>query len=274
MLHEELEPEFRDVYTEARSDASLFRWYFKQIGVSASSVYAIDDRVDVDSAAVLAAGGEVGPRGRVVALAAEVFTWGLDYPAVTCIVDSDRDLVFGGPEFPDLLKTDGGSIEIYGFAPRPLQNFVDMVLQCDVDAGQLIETLMPVLNELFLIRAVLHLYAPNVPLIEKYIACCGPRGGEWKVESEKLIQRSLAGASASSQRAHVLSKLEEARGLLPVDRSKAVRGHDIAPLLIKALHLTNDWAKPLVLEQSWRGSLRLEDLQDAVLFETLRARLT
>jgi hypothetical protein len=274
VIHEKLEPKLRDVYTEARSDASLFRWYFKQVGVKASGVYAIDDRVEVDSAAVLAAGAEVGPRGRLVALAAEVASWGLTQPAVTCIVDADRDHIFGGPEFPDLLKTDGGSIEIYGFAPRPLQNFLDVVLQGDWDAEQLIETLMPVLNELFLIRSVLHLYGPEIPLIEKFSACCGPKGEEWEVQSEELILRSLAVAAAGSRRGYVLSKLEEARGLLPADRRKAVRGHDIAPLLIKALHLTNDWAKPKVLELSWRGCLGLEDLQGAALFETLRVRLT
>jgi hypothetical protein len=242
VLHSVLEPGLRDIYVEARSDRNLFRWYLNEARLFTPAVYAIDDRVQVDVTTVLEAGGEVGPRGRLIGLAAAVQSWALAYPAVTCIIDADRDYVFSGREYPDLYRTDYGSLEVYAFQPRPLAQLLSVVLGKDVDARDLIDYLTPALNELFLARAVLHIYGPAVPLVDNFVSCCECSADACKVDSEKLVVRSLEVASLVAMRGQVLARLEEARVRLPSDRRRAIRGHDIAPLLIKTLRLTNQWA--------------------------------
>lgn len=274
VLHKELEPGLRDIYVESRADAMLFRTFLKEMGVRADGVYPIDDRAIVDSDIVREAGGEVGPRGRLIGLASVVTTWGLDQPGITCVVDADRDGVFGGPTYPDLLKTDGGSVEVYAFAPRPLQRFLHLVLGRDVQAEQLIAMVSPALRELFLIRAVLHLHGPRIALVPKFTACCEFGGHQVDVDSDELISRSLAAASAGSRRGVVLSHLETARQILPLDERALIRGHDIAPMLVKVLDLKNDWAKVEFIEKALRVCLRVEDLQDEPLFVQIRDRLT
>jgi len=271
----ELEPDLRDVYVEARPDANFVRWYLRGCGVAHPSVYAIDDRVVVDAERVLACGGEIGPRGRLMALAAEVGVWsvGTDMLGLTCIVDADRDYVFPSTELSQLSRTDVGSLDVYAFQERPLQQFFDLVLGTREAASGVIEELLPVLNELFLIRALLHLDGPDIPMLPSFVACCEFTRSGVRVDSREVLRRSLAIVGEGGRLGSFLARLEALRGKLPPERLKAVRGHDIAPLLIARLGLKNDWAKPLLVEQAWRGCLSPEDLHPWPLFEELRRRV-
>jgi hypothetical protein len=274
LLHAELEPQLRDVYVEGRSDQQFFRWFFREAGIPVSGVYAIDDRAHVPSEQVLAAGAEVGPRGRVVALAHAASDWGMEKPGVTCIVDADRSLIVPELVVPDLFYTDYAAIEGYLFQPRPLEQLLRLVIGSDADANGVIEVMTPMLNDLYVVRAVLHLEGPNVPLIDKFYRCCRRHRGAWMVDVEDLIARSLAPLGRSSDRERLVAKFAEYRLKVSEPTLSVVRGHDIAPMLIRELDLKNDLAKPAILEQAWRGCLNLADLDTQPLFQALRARLT
>ena len=273
-LHIDLEPRLRDVYVEGRSDQQLFMWYFREAGISVSGVYAVDDRAEVPSDQVLAAGAEVGPRGRIVGLAHAASLWNMSHPGITCIVDADRSLLVPESAIPGLLLTDYAAIEGYLFQARPLDQFLQLVVGTDVESRSVIDLVTPALNDLYVVRAVLHLEGPNVRLIERFQRCCSLRRGVWEVNTDELISRSLAAAGASQERERVISQYAVYRNQMPSDPSVAIRGHDIAPMLIEALELRNDLAKPDVVERALRGCLNLDDLDDQPMFRALRARLT
>jgi hypothetical protein len=274
VLHTTLEPELRDVYAESRRDARFYAWLLQKAGIKVSGVYAIDDRLLVSASEVGSADGEVGPRGRLLGLAFAVTSWGIDDPRITCIVDADWDLIYGGPNYPDLLRTDGGSVEVYSFAPRPLQHFLDLVLSTDRDATQLLTDMVPLLNDLYMVRGILHRFGPGVPVIERFVACCTCCGSPWTVDVPDLIKRSLNAAALADSLAVMLEEFDKAGRALPVDRRLAVRGHDIAPILAKGLGLTNEWSKREVIEGSLRGCLQFDDMEQTSLLTELRGRFT
>ncbi len=142
----ELEPSLRDIVVEGRSDAELVRWYLNQKGLRSVKVFPIDDRAVVERDVVLRAGGEVGPRGRVLGLAVAASDWRLSDPSLTCVIDADWDCLDDVHEIEGLLRTDYGSLDGYLFQERPLQKLLDLVIQRDVHAEEQIAALMPALN--------------------------------------------------------------------------------------------------------------------------------
>ncbi len=269
VLHVDLERTLRDVYVEGRSDASFVRWYLKSSGLHTTGVYAIDDRASISNYEVTAAGGEIGPRGRVIALAAATQRWAHQEPGVTCIVDADRDHVLGGPEFENLLKTDVGSLDVYGFQPRPLDQFMRLVVGVNLSAEVVIRDLTPMLQGVFVARASLH--TMGIRLVANWVSCCGTTAGA--VDVSELLRRSLAREGAESELPKLIAVAESVRARLPADPLQSIRGHDVAPLLIRRLGLTNDWAKPEVVERSLRGCLNIRDVNERPMFEVLRGRL-
>lgn len=267
----EVQPQLRDVVVEGRTDASVIRWYLRERGVNNAKIYAVDDRVEIDSASVLGVGGEVGARGRVLALADEAARWMLTQENLTCVIDSDRDCLASRVEFPHLLSTDFGSMDVYAFQPRPLQQFIDVVV-CGFDrAEDVMADLVPTLNETFLIRAALH-EVGRVPLIATFVNCCNTRKRPIALDADELVRRSLAVVSAGCLHGEVMARVDRYRDL-PAEPLLAVRGHDIAPLLIKRLGLKNDLARSESVERSLRACLTTTDLDESRLFSQLRDRL-
>lgn len=267
-----VQPALKDVVGEGRTDARLIRWYLHEHGLRHVKVYAIDDRVEIPSEMVFAAGGEVGARGRVLALAAEAATWELIQTSLTCVIDYDRDcfLPSGSPPQAHLLRTDVGSLDVYAFQPRPMQQFIDLVSGRADGAAELIAQLLPALNELFLVRSALH--ADGVALVSNYGNCCDTGSEPTAVDAEKLVRRSLAVVGAGRSFGATVARVEALRSGLPSDSLLAVRGHDIPVLLVKRLGLKNEWARPEVVETTLRACLSTADLDDYPLFRRLRER--
>ena len=274
-LHNDLEPGLRDIYVEGRGDVIFYARFLRECGVPFDGIYAVDDRAVVPGEAVRAVHQEVGAKGRLIALAAEVSTWESSQ-GVTCIIDRDFDCFQPIPEFDSLLRTDLSSRELYGLQPGPFSRFVELGLGIDCPpeaAERLIETLVPALNELFLARAALHL-GSGVGLIERFMTCCTLKRGVLTVDATELVTRSLARAGESAQRERVLAKMAELRRSLPADLRLAIRGHDVGPVVAAQLGLKNDYAKPAVLESIWGPAIGLEDVVDSELFSALRLRLS
>lgn len=262
-------PSLRDIIVEGREDRNLVRWFLAEAGIEHPRVYAVNDRVVVDAELVLAHGGEVGHRGRVLALGREASQWGLPEPSLTCVIDRDRDCLAPSERAEHVLMSDAGSMDVYAFEPKPLQQFLDVVVGVSAKAEELVEELTPPLNELFLVRAAMHEVA-EVSLVPKFPALVNVKNGS--VDASTLVRRSLDVEGQGALYSDVMERYEALRAKLPEDRRLAIRGHDIAPLLVRRLGLTNDWAKPSIIEQALRGCLDAGDLAGRPLFAELLRR--
>lgn len=269
----DLEEGIRDLIVEGRNDRRFYRWYLREKAIRNVEVYAVDDRVIIGSEAVLATGGEVGARGRVLGLAAVADGWVLAQENLTCVIDSDRDCLESPDDYDHLLRTDVGSLDAYALQPRPLRQFAEVVVGRDVDAEQIIADLIPPLMDLFLVRAALH-REQEVALVDNFSACCDFRVSGISVDVEELVRRSLAREGLGGEQGRVLATLETLKAKLPEEPLRAVRGHDVAPLLIRRLNLRNEWARPATVEASLRGTLTVDDLDNHHMFKRLRERLT
>ena len=270
VLHVDLEPHLRDVYVEGRTDAVLIRWFLDRAGLDVGRVYAVDDRLVVDRERLDALDLTPGARNRVIALAAAAQDWDIRRAAITCVIDADRDYVVGGPTYDNLLRTDGGSLDLYLFQPRPFEHFLRLVLGLSEAAVPLMIQLIPTLQSLFVIRTALHLH--HVKLVPNFVSCCDLVRGS--VDEGELVRRSLAQAGRMGELDETMTQIESTRKLLPPDPMKSIRGHDVPYLLVRRLNLTNEWARPEVIEQAWRGCLELDDLRPWPLFQSLVVRLS
>lgn len=238
-------------------------------------VYAVDDRVEVPPELVLSGGFEDGARGRILALAREAEAWGSGARSLTCIVDADRAcLEQADAQFATLLKTDLASFDAQAFASSAFQRFLDVVIRMEANAQELVVELLPTLNELFLVRHVLHTMSPPVPLIEKFVACCDFRRSP-VVDVKELLRRSLAVAGQLDQMDAALERLEAAHQLLPDERLRAVRGHDVAPVLIRRLGLKNRWADADAVQDTLLAlAVDAPDVRESQVLRDLSRRLS
>lgn len=266
-------PRTRDVIVEGRDDARLVSWYLTERGLDALTI-AVDDRAVVPSDLVIRSGGEVGPRGRVIALAREVDDWELTEPSISCVIDLDRDPL--EKKLPErggsLIVTDFGTMEVYMFQDRPFNQFLRVVLGRNDDAEALREKTLPALNDLYLVRAALHWSGMGIALVRDIATSCAPDGDYLTLNAEDLLSRSLQG-SDKERISDLLAEVARLRKFLPENRLRAVRGHDMSPVIIRALGLRNVWARQDAFESAWRGCLQASDLDAFDLFRTLRSRV-
>ena len=269
----EAKPQIRDVIVEGRSDARFIKWYLSERQLFALA-HAVDDRAEIPSSQVLSFDGEVGPRGRVIGVAHQVDEWKLAKTTVTCIIDSDRAALLEAPTaFPGcLLTTDFGSMEVYFLQTRPFSQFLRLVLGRDEDPDELIKKLIPALNEICVVRAVLHWSGLGIPLVRDFAACCEFTRDSIAVDTNKLLDRTLSGRDRD-HRDNLLGQVQAVRTRVPKERRLAIRGHDIAPLLIRELGLRNVWATPEHFEAAWRGCVQASDLDEFPMFTQLRQRV-
>jgi hypothetical protein len=271
----ELYPETRDVFVEGRYDGRMIAAYFRYISCIAK-VYAVDDRVNVEGKDVISMGQDIGARGRLIFLAGELESWPAETKSCgTCIIDADRShLTHDLPDFSTLLVTDYGSMELYALSPTTIDKFFSVVLRMDleVSAQELINRLLSPLTQIFAVRHVLHENNTGATLPKNFAASCDFRQNHIQVDVRGLLRRSL-----NHLPARVLDELagEVAAVVdsLPNNRRRFVRGHDIAPLLIKMFHLRNDWAHPDTVEHSLMGCVEWSELHTQGMFIKLRGRV-
>lgn len=270
----QVRPHERDVIVEGRTDVRLIRWYLAERGLRAL-VHAVDDRAEVPSGLVLRHGGEVGPRGRVIGFAHQADEWELQEPTVTFIIDSDRDcLLEKRPVRPDnMLLTDYGSMDVYMLQDRPFNQCIRVILGRTDDAEALRNKLTPALNDLCVVRTVLHWSGLGIELVKDFAASCRFSRDSSSLDAEDLLNRTLS-KQYREYRDSLLEQVEIVRTRIPEDRLMAVRGHDMSAVVIRALGIRNVWANEDTLEQAWRGCLQVSDLDHLGLFVQLSQRLS
>lgn len=214
-----LYPSMADVYVEGRRDYTLLRWFLKRAAIGDASVYEID-AVDVPDSLVLAEGLSTGRRGRVITLA-RILGEQLRVPSrrLTFIADSDEDfLLRSRVSAPRLIYTDFTSMDLYLFNETTLSSYLHLVLDLpDLDARTMIQHIVPVLTELFLVRAAMRADGLNVRRIDFEPYCAmGSHHVDLDVPtyvSELLTSRGLQPNIAKLQR--TASTLRAAMGLEP-----------------------------------------------------------
>lgn len=274
----ELHPHTRDVIVEGREDAHFFGDFLRNCGGLSDidyHIFPVSDRVDLPPTQVIGAGFEDGERGRVLTLAAFVASWDVAQRlCVTCIADADRAYLRDDLPVSDvLLVTDLGGLECYALTPRILSKFIAVVLrQNEPDGPWLLSVVQPILVSVFLARAALHISLTGHGLTEEQIKKHALNQSELDVS---LVKRALPQGQAGDQLySEVHEVLVDLRASVPVDDPrKAIRGHDIAPVIVNVLRLRNDYAHHETVERALMGCVERADIEHLPLFKKLVARI-
>ncbi|WP_396913233.1 hypothetical protein [Mycolicibacterium sp.] len=274
MLH----PRTRDIIVEGREDARFFANFLAGVRALRDAeyhVYAVGDRVDLPAAVVIESGFEDGNRGRVLTLATIAATWAdVERKCLTCIADADRAVVHDDiPESDVLLMTDFGSLECYALTPTVLAKFVLIYLGKDEPKGEsLLAALIPALIAAFCARAALHLADIGYGVTDEQVKKHRFDGPE---PDRSLIQRALpSGKEGQDLHALVAPVLASVRTKVSTNEPrKAIRGHDIALVLVNHLGLKNQQAHHKVIEAALMTCIERADIEAFPLFQALVERV-
>jgi len=267
-------PRLRDVFVEGPSDARFFRWFLQELGVDSEiKVFDIDTRAEIPREKVLDVHSEVNRRGRLFALAYEANSWESSSRGVTCVVDADFDVLQPTNRPDNLLMTDYPALEVYGLQPRPLNKFLAQFGDENIrDGEEVLRVLLPTWGQLFLLRYILHNHSDGDALVSNFPAKVIDKSGKVAVDVMELICASTRQGKEEVERLHEL--YEQKALVFPPASLATVRGHDVAPLLIKFLALTKELKSVSAVESLLRACIELRDLIDLPLFKALIARVS
>lgn len=268
-----LHPTIKDVIVEGRDDANLLKWYLRQFVGAEVQVYAVDDRVDIPRELVESVHRDINARGRVIALAAEAEKWGVSEQALTCIVDADYDLLEDHIlDFPTLLRTDYAAMEVYSLHERPLSKFIANIAKSEISASSLVARLKPVWAMIYAVRYILHTACDGQSLVHNFAAKCVSTSGQAMADARELLRASdptLKGESLAA----LMELHQRYVDKIPADTLDGIRGHDIAPMLIRFFGLKNSMANEETIETMLRMGLEAADLESFELFQVLKQRI-
>jgi Protein of unknown function (DUF4435) len=272
----ELEPELRDIYVEGYSDYLFFQWFLDKSKCQNSAVYEIDT-VQIAEEILVQHGLDNGNRGRVIALALELERKLVHPHQATCVADRDFDAITGRTfSCGILLFTDYSCLEMYTFNECALSKFLSIVVRTSaISARQLLASLYPILQEVFLIR----LTSIKLQLALSWISftkCCTAKRGNIEFNAAQFIRNYLTSNSAWDGRDQFLETLTELRQHLTDDYRHHIRGHDYVEIL--SLYMNSISNKRIfsddVIARSIMGVLEYDDLKNEHLFNLILTRST
>ena len=271
-------PGVRDVVVEGRRHAGFVRSFLRSQGIRSAVVYAVGDRAEIPAGDVRSVGVDVGERGKVIALAVASATWGaVAGRALTCMIDANGDCLadgeLPGESLPNLIRTHLASFDSFSLNPDPLQRFIDIAVRRDLDAESILDQIIPALNEIFLIRHALKMSEKPVAIISRYMRLVNFSSGSIAVDTERIVERSLVAAGAGSLISDVMANVQNLRGRLPDDRRRAVRGHDIAPMVVAHLNPNPPWNDSEAVADALAGFVDPNSLVGVGEFARLAERL-
>lgn len=209
-----------------------------------------------------------------MALASLAEEWQLPEASITCIVDDDFDLLDQSlPELTALLRTDYAAMEVYSLTERPLSKFLYVVAKSDLEASTVLSLLWPAWASVYALRHVIHNHADGMRLGSRFAERCINDVGEVTADVASLL-RSCSPSPKAATLQQLLDLHTATLQRIPNGSLRAVRGHDVAPLLIQYLDLKNDLAKVENVERLLRQSLEAADLDEFRMFQSLLDRLT
>jgi hypothetical protein len=272
-----LEPTLRDVYVEGSRDVAFYSWYIDEHGLSAQ-VFDVDERVTIDREVVAKVGQEINSRGRAIALAIySQRALGIHQSCVTVVVDSDMARVVGPMPIENscLLMTDVPAVENYVLFSRPLTKLFKLSLGIDdLDGATVLSALIPVLQAIQAVRILLQGF--RIGLVSGFVATCTFNQDHCQVDKRELINRSLTGITRAEWPGELGDLVDWAGEYfdLVVASGQTGRGHDIVPLLFGYLRSQGYGITKQPLEAALMSCLEASDLDDKLLFISLRSRIT
>ncbi|WP_139140727.1 hypothetical protein [Streptomyces abyssalis] len=276
----DLEPEIKELIVEGRSDAALLRWFFSLTAPEVDlAIFAVQDRVLIESDRVRELGHLPGNRGRVVA-AAEIVTMKRPNQINGAFV-ADRDFSILGldscPNCRCLYFTDFTSMELYFFNEKSIKKLLTVTLRAPatIVAADVIESILSTLVNLFKVRAVIRgVEEPTPKLAGKVIDQMKFHGdGSSSLNPEEAIRKSCKGDITG-----LLEKYGEITIPEGVDVRHFINGHDFSAILIRYLQsvcpqVFREERRPLLnaplFEIAMLTSAEVADLEGTDLFENL-----
>lgn len=263
-----LHPAIHDVLFEGRSDARRFQGYIdERIGRGRVRCYAVSDRVHIPRTQVEEAGEVNNNRGRVIATLRAIPPGDPGSGSLHGVVDLDFDELLPHSAYPErLFTTDFPAVENYSLRARPLRKYLLQVDRGDIDENELLRTLTPAWKVLFTYRAALLEQDENRSLP-------GDIASSLLLDPPRFDVADLIRRTSPTPDARAATWLTDRQALLhsqaPPDGLSTVRGHDIAPVLIRALKLKNEHATVASAETALSLSVEFIDLDGETLFQLL-----
>ncbi|WP_373526159.1 hypothetical protein [Nostoc sp.] len=278
----ELEPELCDIYVEGKTDKLLIEWFLDQKEHQGFAVYEIDT-VEIPAQLLFELGLKDNIRSRVIALALYIqdkLSENTLY--LICIADKDFDRLFGKEYQCDLLLfTDYSCLEMYIFNKVVLDKYLRLGLRLSQpEAGEILNQVSKVLEDLFLIRATNEALELNMTWLKKFGDCCklNKNNNQIQFDLKTFITKYLNSNGNRSQESRFITKLEELRAKELIEIRYKIHGHDFTELLCWYIRpylreeIRNSYNSE-ILAGSLLGCIDAEKLAQEGLFQNLLARI-
>ena len=188
----ELEPTLRDVFVEGGADAALISQFLKDSNCTDVSVYEIST-VAVSRELLDELDLEGNDKGRAIGLGMTMEAkLGQDNAQVTCVVDSDFDVVLQKEyECRMVLFTDYTCLEMYLFSAETIDKFFSVFLRgFPFSSVMVLRALTDTLQEVFLIRLANRVLEWKLEWLS-FERCCLADGARIQFDREDYIARYL-----------------------------------------------------------------------------------
>ncbi len=230
-------------------------------GVGARCDVATAESVVVPEGAVLASGGHLGAKGRLIAIAEALREVDAKAPGtVTAVVIVDRDYDDDARRSDAfLVLTDGHSMESYAYSPGSLAETCRVFFSGQVVAHVLFSHVEAACREVAAARRVLRGLNPPVALVKTWSGDVRVSTAGAAVSGDVLVDKSVRGSR--EEKAEAIGRLEAERTIVDADPLRMVRGHDYFEILRKVLSHTT---APTRARQCLRG-FEADDLARMVL---------
>lgn len=275
----ELEPSLADVLVEGPGDQSFVEWLARELGLTSVMAYEIGT-VEVPADDVAAAGLEINNRGRVRYVARELERRAsLDlYSAVAGIIDGDLDYFEGRvPADRLIIVTDFTSVEMYCFTERSIGKLLRLVLGNNkIDSRLVLDSVYPVLKEMFLIRTAAHRLQIPLPLID-FSGVCKVKGGAFLFDHDAYATRYITRDEFAARHGEFLKEVATLRERAVTERRMVIHGHDFISVLrwyLKDVLRVKNVPKEDDLARTLRGCLEGRDFHETTLASELLARFS
>jgi hypothetical protein len=273
----EVEPTLRDVYVEGDFDAAIVSWFLRQHHFDGVVVYTIDT-VNVPTDQVIAAGLEVGEKGRVVFTCHQFAAALGEAQQVTGIVDRDYDSVLDVTlDCSLLLFTDYACMEMYCFNAAVSERFFRLyVRKEEYTAAKFTAAAREVLREGFLMRATNQRLKLALSWLE-IVDHCDVRVVKVALDSDDFVYKYLNKGAKTGMMTNFKQQLAVFRTAVgTADDRHCINGHDFVALLAKYIHkaVSNKrLADPDAVERQVIAHLDFLALAEEPLFRRLLERV-
>jgi len=271
-----LEETIRDVYVEGDGNRSLIEWFLSEIGLHDVGVTTIE-YVEVPAGSVLEMGFDDSNRGRLLTLASFLEgELGRGFSRVTCVVDSDFDLVNqSNHDCSVLLLTDYTSMELYCFNAKTLGKFLKIGIGGFPKASEIvIQEISNALQELFTVRMANQKLGWGMQAVrfEKNFSI---EAVGLQLDLNGYVRRYVEKNNKNAEKVLFIETIEKCKGQLTADPRFQIHGHDFVDALTWYMKQHNGFGhlRKDTVERALFASLESGLLRDEPFFKKLVSRL-